>query len=223
MKKNIYIVTILIFILSCTNTSNLFVGAGKAPDINKPSIEIIEPSGNKAVKGLVTITGKAIDDLGADSVEFYHVQSEASGTVDVLIGTVKVKNEQFSYTLDTTVFEDGANLFKAKVIEIDKAGKFAFTNITLILDNYGPFVIINQPEENKASSPIYSIFTASILPVDYEENSITGIDWKIASDANPEHEISGSVDYSITPLTTNESLSFQIDPFGLLKIADFEP
>lgn len=223
MKNFIYILTaFLIALLSaCTNPVNPFVGGGRSPDIYPPTIDITSHTNNQLVKGVITLSGIAQDDLAVDRVELYHVSSTPDGMKDVLIKNTNVKNDVWSVAFNTEIYDDGPNLFKAKVIENDKAKKSSFKNITLNLDNYGPFIVINQPEENRAGNPIFSSFTAAILPVDYEENVLSYVEWEIVSDTNEKIILKGNLDLSDKNVNTNENFTMRIDPLPFLNNPDF--
>ena len=125
--------------------------------------------------------------------------------------------------MDTTVFEDGVNLFKIKVIERDPAKKSGITNLSLILDNYGPFVIINQPESNSPSQPIQNRFNCAILPLDYELNKVTNVEWRIQSLEDENNFLEGNKSFEDNPKDSNASLSFQIDPNPILQKEWYKP
>ena len=209
-KMYAYVMLLVSVIFSCTDSSNLLVGAGKKPDFTAPQVTVTSPSNNALVKGKIAIRGTTFDDMGCEKIEVYHVSSSTS---EKLIGSTKVKNETFNYVMDTTVFEDGVNLFKIKVIERDPAKKSGITNLSLILDNYGPFVIINQPESNSPSQPIQNRFNCAILPLDYELNKVTNVEWRIQSLEDENNFLEGNKSLKII-----RRIQMQVSHFKLIQI-----
>lgn len=221
MKKNWLRIcaALMISLFACTNPMNPWYGGGNSPDMGDPTVEILSHRNNDLVRGTIVLSGMAKDDLTVKSVELYLVTSGENGAKDLLVGKSGVKEESWSISFDTTAYEDGATLLKVKAI--DSASKFAYSNVNLMFDNYGPLIVINQPEETSGpSNPIYNLFQVAILPVDLEENQMTEVQWRIESE-DASVWIEGKLDLKDAPAPANANYKFDIDPSPLINIPGF--
>lgn len=215
MKKVIYIIlTILVLVLIITGCSNnVFFGMGSTPDMIPPMVSITSHSNNQVVYDKIKFGGKVEDDIVVKRVKIYLVETVNDKIVEKEIGDADVNNydKKWEILLDTVKFEDGPNVFKVKAF--DGKGNIGVTSITIIVDNFGPYVLINKPE-NKDSDVYYEEFLTAISCIDVTKT--TYIEWQIQLEQFPSVVISGNV----TPPTPFEKdFSFNINPVGLSKSA----
>lgn len=209
-RNNLIILTILISILiismtiynNCTQTNPLS-GGGKDPDLLDPTITIDTPKNNNTVSGVININGTYTDDKTINSIEVFRI----TGTTMNKIGnaTFSINPRTWNYSLDTTAFTNGSNIFKFKIT--DKAGKTGYQSITLIIDNDGPYLSLTTPDGSLLLA-YYRPFETSIIVAD--PSDINYLEWEITSDDDPTATISGNLTDTIT-----EIYNFTIDPTPL--------
>jgi len=214
MKKVIFILSILILVISiiitgCSN--NAFFGIGNTPDIIPPIISIKSHSNNQVVYDKIKLSGDTSDDIVVRSVKIYLVETVDGKIVEKEVASAKVNNydKKWEVEIDTVKFEDGPNVFKAKAF--DGKGNIGVTSITLVVDNFGPFVLINQPE-NKETDVYFEEFLTSISCIDVTKT--TYVEWQIQLEQYPQVVISGNV---TPPQPFEKDFSFNINPIALSK------
>lgn len=214
MKKVIFIIISIFIIITITTTcaNNPFFGVGSTPDMIPPMISINSHSNNQIVYNKIKLFGKAEDDIAVREVTIYLVETGSNGKIqEKEIGSASINNyeKKWDIEIDTTKFEDGPNVFKVKAF--DGRRNTGITSITLVIDNFGPFVLINKPE-NKESDIYFEEFLTAISCIDVTKT--TFIQWQIQLEQYPSVVISGDV----TPDTPFEKdYSFNINPIGLSK------
>ncbi|HOJ63540.1 MAG TPA: Ig-like domain-containing protein [Spirochaetota bacterium] len=216
MKKVIFLcltiligITTIIFITTCSN--NVFFGIGSTPDMIPPTISITSHSNNQVVYDKIKFGGKTEDDIVVRSVKIYLVETVNNKIVEKEIGSADVNNyeKKWEILLDTVKFEDGPNVFKVKAF--DGKGNQGVTSITLVIDNFGPYVLINKPE-NKETDIYYQEFLTAISCIDVTKT--TYIEWQIQLEQYPNVFISGNV---TPPQPFEKDFSFTINPVALSK------
>lgn len=94
-------------------------------DVTAPSVAITAPTDGGSVSGTTSVTGTTSDDTAVTSVQVL---------VDgVLQGTATIVGGNWSYSLDSTAFEDGDYTLRATAF--DAAGNNASSAITVTIDN----------------------------------------------------------------------------------------
>src|SRR4030042_4069828 len=149
-NKSKYYFTIIILFLcaatfiyfSCTTPTNVLSGVGKDPDLQIPTITITSHTNNAVVQNTITLSGTYSDDKTIESVELFKI----SGITETKLGNASFSNNPrtWSVSLNTYNHTNGSNILKVKVT--DTSDKSSYQNITLIIDNSGPYCAINKPD-----------------------------------------------------------------------------
>jgi hypothetical protein len=95
----------------------------EAPDTSPPTVSITYPPDGATVRGTITVTANASDNVGVARVEFY---------VDGSLRATDTSSP-YSYDLDTTQLSNGSHAIKAKAY--DAAGNNAEHQVTVSVEN----------------------------------------------------------------------------------------
>ncbi|HOV14970.1 MAG TPA: Ig-like domain-containing protein, partial [Spirochaetota bacterium] len=194
-----------------SNCNNPFFGIGNTPDISPPVISVTSHNSNDVVNDKITLSGKIRDDIKIKKVEIFFVVVEDDKPVEKRLGEGNIEhyNNRWSYDIDTTSIEDGPCVIKIKTF--DYANNEGVASIPLIVDNYGPVVIINKPESGDGFF-YYQEFQTAISCIDVTKTTL--LEWQIVLEAFPDIVVSKE----ITPETSFEKdYKFNINPILILK------
>ncbi|MBN2546603.1 MAG: hypothetical protein JXB50_12455 [Spirochaetes bacterium] len=211
-KTKYYLIFILLFFFaasfiyySCTTPTNPLSGVGKDPDLQIPTITITSHNNNDTVQDIITLSGTYTDDKTIESIELYKI----SGT-ETKLGNASFSNNPrtWNISLNTHEHTNGSNIFKVKVT--DNSDKSSYQNITLTIDNSGPYCAINKPDDSSKPPYLkyYQPFEVSITAMD--PSAIIELEWELTSDDDNNVKYSNNIIDTITEL-----YSFIINPENL--------
>ncbi len=116
-----------------------------AVDNTAPTVSISKPSPGALIRGTVTISVEASDEVGVASVAFY-IDDEL-----LLTDT----EAPYAYDWDTTAVADGKHTIR--IVVSDLAGNTAEVSITVTVDNTAPTVSITSPSSGEAVRGVVTI------------------------------------------------------------------
>ncbi|MBP5706339.1 MAG: hypothetical protein J6W76_03560, partial [Spirochaetales bacterium] len=193
-----------------------------------PIVNVTNYTENEVVRGTVIFCGEASDDMWVYKVELYYVGLETNEDGSYEMHDIKLaaakqsgKNITWEIPFDTTVLPDAGTVFRIKVI--DDSSNIYIRNITLQLDNHGPDVLNSSPVANREQNAIDNTFLCAVVPVELDTNSISQFDWKLVKNDNPSVFIEGKENLQTSPVPSNKTYSFYINPFPLTYKDGYEP
>lgn len=110
----------------CLWTQASYDGYTPPPDTQMPTVSITSPVDNSTVKGTITVSANASDNVAVSKVEFY-VDSQLKATST---------SSPYSFSLDTTKLTDGSHTIEAKAY--DSSGNVRNVAVTVTVDNTIP-------------------------------------------------------------------------------------
>lgn len=142
-KLKYLILASAIIFAGCPNT---MVGLGDKVDIDAPSVSIGKYGDGSViangdyVKGAITLTGSASDDIGIKEVKI----SFDGGTI-FNQATISADGKSWSYLVDTTAYADGEKDIIVLVSDTSPTPKTNEERLLLYFDNTPPVVVVNSP------------------------------------------------------------------------------
>ena len=114
-------------------------------DTTPPTVSITSPTSGKYVKGVITVSASASDNIGVSKVEFY---------VDNVLKSVDTASP-YSFSLDTKTLTNTGHTLKA--VAYDAANNLASYQVTINVDNVLPTVSITSPANGATVSGVITI------------------------------------------------------------------
>jgi len=102
-----------------------------------PTITIIYPSDDQEISGIITLRGRASDDVSIEKVEIKVDEGKwitASGTY------------YWDYQIDTTEFKNGYHIIYARACDRETYSEIASVNVTIFNNLNKPCIVISEPE-----------------------------------------------------------------------------
>ncbi len=134
-------VAVVIFLSGCPNT---MIGLGDKVDIDTPKVTIgtygdgTPISNGDYVKGVITLTGSASDDIGIRSVSV-----SLDGGTSFKAAEVSSDGRSWSFTVDTSAYEDGEKDIIVLVSDTSETPKTNEERLLLYFDNTPPVVMVS--------------------------------------------------------------------------------
>ena len=213
MKKVelILVSLVLVFVIALSNCNNPFFGIGNTPDISPPVISVTSHTNNQVVSDTISLSGSIRDDIKIKKIEVYSVVTEGDRIVEKKLGdgTILHYENIWNFSLDTNTLEDGPSVIKMKTF--DYANNEGVASISLVVDNYGPVVIINKPESGEGYY-YYQEFQTAISCIDVTKTTL--LEWQIVLDEFPDVKIEKTVTPSVP---FEKDYKFNINPVLILR------
>ncbi len=201
------IISIFIIFISCNQ--NPFTGVGTTVDMEPPKLTITSHVNNTVVTGTISLRGTATDNAVVKSVKAVRLYSQNGVQKEANVGTGVKTGSNWAMSIDTTAFPEGNNVIRVTVT--DSSGKTAIQNVNLVVDNYGPAVIINQPE-GRDTDIYFNPFTVALVCDDIGD--VILIEWELYEEEDETNKITGTITGTINePLAVNQN--FIVDPSPL--------
>ncbi|RPI50180.1 MAG: hypothetical protein EHM56_11290, partial [Chloroflexi bacterium] len=144
-KLTIYRALVILMAIASVSACDLFkVGLGEKVDITPPVVKVTSPDQNSYVRGTLTLSGTASDDLSLESLEVTY-----PGPNGQITKTVKVTNGAWSIDITTGTGAADAILDGEQRIILsarDSDGKETDTMLLAYVDNTPPTVLITVPQ-----------------------------------------------------------------------------
>jgi len=122
-----------------TTTGDFTFTTPAAPDVTAPTASISAPANGAFLKGTITVSANASDNVGVTKVEFYKDADAVPYATDT--------SSPYDASLDTTTLTDGAHTLTVKAF--DAAGNVTTSaTVSVTVDNTLPSVTITSPSNN---------------------------------------------------------------------------
>jgi large repetitive protein len=151
-------VAAVLWAASLLSTCDLFnAGLGARVDITPPTLSITSPQQNAYVKGTLTLTGRAADDLGLSSVTVTYSGSSGTMSKSVTVGGGAWSVDIPTGSAASDALADGEQ--SLSVTATDRSGKITSAGLIAYVDNLPPTVLVTVPQGYAASRPtLNSVF-----------------------------------------------------------------
>jgi hypothetical protein len=141
--------------LILTTCQAVSAGLGPKVDLYPPTLTVTTPTANQYLKGAISVTGKATDDISLKSVSVTWNTSSGSTTQPATLNS----DGTWSYTIpsgttDPTNLPDGQQTIT--VTANATSGKATQVSVIIFVDNIPPTVLVNTPSSHGTNPPIYS-------------------------------------------------------------------
>ncbi len=216
LTKGIWLFVIIIistvFFTTCENPTNAFLGTGNPADTEPPKLSITSHKDRDLVSGDIVISGIATDDILIKEVRLYSYIDNAR---QLLQTTTVGWDHAWSFLLNTRVFADGTNIFVVEAIDVATPSNLAAENLILRLDNYGPTVVINSP--NNSTGTQMGPFSVDLTLVSVRNT--TEVEWEVYAKNDESIKISGTRSNSGVALATPDKFGYSFILSEIVEIS----